>query len=185
MLLIFDVDGTLTESGKQISDKMLELLESLKNRDYELIIVGGGNYEKILWQLKNRYDLFNCIFVTCGAELYRDNTLIYKKNFLNFCNRKILNEMIRICLKDIAELDILYSGGQIDFRSGLVYVSPVGMQATDVERDMFIRLDKEKDIRKNMIGKLKDYDYSHQFDIVLGGSVGFSIYPVGWNKSQI
>jgi phosphomannomutase len=184
MSIIFDIDGTLTESGKQITDDMLELLVKLKSK-YKLILVGGGNYEKIIWQMKNNYQLFDSIFSNCGSELYQDNKLVKRKNITESCDRKLLNELIRICLKEIANLNIIYSGNQIDFRSGLVYISPVGTQATDEERNIFIELDKKENTRLTMIEKLRKLDADNKFEIVLGGSVGFSIYPKGWNKAQI
>lgn len=185
MQLIFDVDGTLTESGKEISDNVLQKLTELKQNHNILIIVGGGNYEKILWQIKNKYDLFDKIFANSGAELYVNNKLIYRKNFLNFCDRESLNNLLRMCLYEIANLDIMYHGGQFDFRSGLVYVSPPGIQASDYERNIFIQLDKQNNIRKKLIAKLKKYDLHDSFEILLGGSVGISIAPTGWNKGQI
>ena len=51
-LILFDVDGTLTESGKIIHNSMLNKLITLNNKGYDLGIVGGGKLEKILNQIK-------------------------------------------------------------------------------------------------------------------------------------
>ena len=49
-LLLFDVDGTITHSGKKIGQQIIQTLSLLKKR-FELGIVGGGKLEKILYQL--------------------------------------------------------------------------------------------------------------------------------------
>ena len=52
-LFLFDVDGTLIESGKIIEDETLNLLQKMHEKGFELGIVGGGKLEKILKQIKN------------------------------------------------------------------------------------------------------------------------------------
>jgi phosphomannomutase len=185
MILIFDVDGTITDSGKQIDAKMLVALQSKKVQGAALILVGGGTYEKILWQICGHYELFDSIFACCGTEMYKSNKLVHKKDMLGHCDKGLLNKIIKVCLLDIAELDIDYSGHQIEFRSGLVYVSPVGLQANDKERAAFIELDKKCGVRRKLIDKIRTIDTSGQFEVVIGGAAGIAIYPRGWNKAQI
>ena len=51
-IILFDVDGTLVESGNKIdNDEYYEILNKLKSK-YEIGIVGGGTLEKIIDQLK-------------------------------------------------------------------------------------------------------------------------------------
>lgn len=183
-ICIFDVDGTLTESTKQITKGVLDLIKKLKEKDIEIVVVAGGSYSKVIWQLCDK-NIFDKIFTECGAIYYEKGCEIYHKNFIDFCDRNILNEIIRQALIEIAKMPILFSGHQIDFRSGLVYISPVGQQAGDLERNIFIKLDKQLNIRKKLIESLKEKDYKNEFDIVLGGNVGISVYPKGWDKGQI
>ena len=42
-LILFDLDGTLVESTKCISDIMLSALKYLKSNNYKLAIVSGGH----------------------------------------------------------------------------------------------------------------------------------------------
>jgi len=49
-LIIFDVDGTITESGELISNSMKNTIKNLPN-DFDLAILGGGKLDKILYQL--------------------------------------------------------------------------------------------------------------------------------------
>jgi phosphomannomutase len=184
IICIFDIDGTLTHSGVQITDEMFNVLNKLKSKNIELVAVGGGKYEIIKWQLRDS-NLFDKIFAECGSIYYENNKLIEEKNIMDHCNRHILNEIIRSALFNISKLNILFSGNQIDVRKGLVYISPVGMQAIEYERNIFIELEKKEHIRKFLIEEFKKIDINDEFEIVLGGSVGIAVYPKGWNKAQI
>jgi len=79
-IILFDVDGTLVESGDEIKDsKYFEILNQLKNK-YEIGIVGGGTLEKILKQINYDKVVFDHYFTECGC-VYDDSKLtnIYKK----------------------------------------------------------------------------------------------------------
>lgn len=183
-ICIFDVDGTLTESTKEITDEMLQLLRELKNKDVQIVVVAGGSYHKVASQLKD-LELFDKIYTECGAVYYENNSLVFQNNFTDHCDRQVLNSIIKQALREISEMDIVYSGMQTDFRKGLVYISPVGQQATDRERSLFMEMDKKYDTRRKLIEALKKIDTKDEFDLVLGGNVGISLYPKGWNKGQV
>ena len=50
-LLLFDVDGTLVDSGQEIDSHMVITLKELKLLGYHIGIAGGGNIDKILNQM--------------------------------------------------------------------------------------------------------------------------------------
>ena len=64
-----------------------------------------------------------------------------------------INKLVKTCLNYISQKDYLISGNFIDLRNGLIYVSMVGMVATDEERENFIVLDSKNNfnywIREN------------------------------------
>ena len=186
-IILFDLDGTLVASGQQITTNMHDILSKLSN-NYTLGIVGGGTYEKISQQLDTSIALFKYIFSECGSVVHMDNKLVEKNNMLDnmsFEDRLYLNKIIKYALYLISKLDIIFHGNQIDFRNGLIYISPPGMQATSFERNIFIELDKKSNIRDNLILLLKLQDYQNRYDIVLGGHVGIAIYKKGSDKSQV
>lgn len=59
--LIYDLDGTLVKSSRQIVNDMVDMLQSLKDKGYKNIIVSGGTYDNIKRQLKNRIDLYDIL----------------------------------------------------------------------------------------------------------------------------
>ena len=193
-LLLFDVDGTICESGKQISEKMAILINKISNLGVEIGIVGGGVYEKILFQLNNKVKP-KYIFSECGSvyhiynKKYENYELINKNNIRNEAEYPKINKLVKVCLKFISEVDYILSGNFIDLRNGLIYVSLVGMVATDEERQKFIELDNINNYRFRLLDILKkkaiDLNIINVVDITLGGSVGISIYPKKWNKIQV
>lgn len=185
-ILLFDVDGTLTPSGDVIKPEMISIIQKISHLDnVTLGIVGGGNYDKIKWQLGNTINDFKYIFSECGAIVYVDGEIIKEKNMLDHCNRVILNQIIKRALMVISDMPIIYHGHQIDFRKGLIYVSPPGMQATSYERNVFLEMDKTLHLRQYLLENLIELNTNDTFEIVFGGSVGIAIYPKGWDKSQV
>lgn len=189
-LILFDVDGTLVDSGDQIQSSMAAIISKLVTRsDLDLVlgIVGGGNYDKIKWQLGDSLRHFKYIFAECGSVIYIDNVLVEEKNMLDYCkeDRMLLNLIIKNALLQICQMDIIYHGNQIDFRSGLIYISPPGIQATSYERTIFMELDKKHHLRTHLINRLAELDSNNIFEFALGGAVGIAMHPRGWNKSQV
>ncbi len=193
-IFLFDVDGTLCESGKTISDKMAYLLNKLVSFGYEIGIVGGGTFEKISFQLNNQV-LPHYIFSECGSVYHKLNIKSKTYDLVNMNNFRLepeyvkVNKLVKICLDFISKVEYLISGNFIDLRNGLIYVSLVGMSGTDEERLNFIKLDKIYEYRTRLIEILKINAYElglgDYLDICLGGSVGIAIYPKKWNKVQV
>jgi phosphomannomutase len=193
-IYLFDVDGTICESGKKITCEMASKINSLTDNNIVVGIVGGGTFEKIIYQLDNLVHP-KYIFSECGSVYHILNsdsniyTLIHKNNIRIEPEYKKINMLIKTCLKFLSEVDYTLSGHFIDLRNGLIYVSLVGMVATDEERSEFIKLDNIHHYRDNLIELLKsqasNLDINDYLDICLGGNVGIAIYPKKWNKTQV
>ncbi len=192
-IFLFDVDGTLAESGKKISDEMSILLNKMtEDTNLQVGIVGGGEYKKIIYQLDDKFKP-TYIFSECGSVyhyLENDNyKLIHQNDLRKEKEYEKINILIKLSLKFIAESDFFVSGNFIDLRNGLIYISLVGMSANDEERNNFIRLDKINSYRNNLLEilckKAIELNIHENIDINLGGSVGIGIYPKKWNKTQV
>jgi phosphomannomutase len=191
-ILLFDVDGTICDSGKQIKEEMAESINRLANQGYEIGIVGGGKFDKILYQLDDKVHPEH-IFSECGSVyhlLYEyEYELVYKNNLREEPEYEKINKLVKISLKFISETDYLVSGNFIDLRNGLIYISLVGMVATDEERANFIEKDKINGYRTTLLNILREeaisLGISETIDITYGGTVGLAIYPKKWNKVQV
>jgi len=197
ILLLFDVDGTIAESGCKINKKIEDVLIKLSKRsDIELGIVGGGKLEKILWQLDNIQQIFRHYFTECGC-IYHVNNLndlgsfkqIYRKDIRKHFLYDKINILIKLSLNFISNVDYQITGNFIDLRSGIIYISLIGMNATELERKYFINLEKKFNYRETLILLLKnkalELNILDNIHIVLGGSVGIAIYPSEYDKQQI
>jgi phosphomannomutase len=191
-LFLFDVDGTICESGKIITNDMATQLNLLMSNGHHVGIVGGGTFEKIMYQLNNKISP-QYIFSECGSVYHILNNnfsyeCINKNNLRSEESYPKINMLVKHCLKFISNISCNVSGNFIDLRNGLIYVSLVGMVATDDERKVFIEEDKICHYRNNLINELKTIASTinlNDVDICLGGSVGVAIYPKKWNKTQV
>lgn len=193
-LLLFDVDGTICDSGKKISLNMSESINKLKSIGCDVGIVGGGLFNKIMYQLDEKI-LPELVFSECGSVFHQFNFKTNLYDLVNLNNLRLepeyyqINQLVKTCLKFISQTDYVVSGNFIDLRNGLIYVSLVGMSATDDERANFIQLDSINNYRNKLIEILKtqatQLGIIDKIDICLGGSVGIAIYPSKWNKVQV
>jgi len=183
--LIYDLDGTLVTSSRQITNDMINTLKSLKDSGYKNVIVSGGTYEKIKWQLCDHIELFDMIFSESGALLHINDKLIYKKSITNNINPVLLNNIFDTFIDLCDNIEMEYVGKRIDIRNGLIYLTPVGMAADDTLRNIFINYETCHSFRNTLINILKELDKSDELDIVKGGKTGVSITPKGIDKTQI
>lgn len=185
-LLLFDVDGTICDSGKKISSQMASQLIKLVEIGCELGIVGGGTFDKIISQLDNQFNP-KYIFSECGSVFNLFNSSINKYELVNKNNLRLepeypqINKLVKTCLNYISKSEYLISGNFIDLRNGLIYVSMVGMVATDEERSNFIRLDSIHNYINELIQILQsqslELGIDECVDICLERSIGIPIYP--------
>lgn len=192
-ILLFDVDGTICESGKQIQISISQLLNKLHER-FDLGIVGGGTFEKIMYQLNNQVSPTH-IFSECGSVYHihhpspSSTTLIYKNDIRNTPHYPLINIIVKEALGYLSKVDYELTGHLIDRRSGLIYISLIGMSATDEERAVFLAKDQSRHYRQELLEMLLEKSQSlgihEQVEITLGGSVGIAIFPKAWNKTQV
>jgi HAD superfamily hydrolase (TIGR01484 family) len=194
-LYLFDVDGTIADSGQIITTDMATVLQKLKSNNCEIGIVGGGKLDKVLEQMDNKI-FFDHYFTECGS-IYNKNIVhnsiqlkeIYKKNIRDHPLYNKINLLIKACLQYLSQVDYTLTGHFIDLRNGLIYVSLIGLTATQEERRYFMNLDKINHYRKNLIKLLQTIATNLQIidevDIVEGGSVGIAIYPIEYDKIQV
>lgn len=194
-LLLFDVDGTLVNSGKEIDSYMIAALKELKSLGYHIGIAGGGNIDKILYQMKNEI-FFHHYFSECGCVYYK-NMLneklalekVYEKNIRKHELYHYINILIKKALEFLSKVDYTITGNFIDLRTGIIYISLIGMSANESEREYFKKYDSTYKIREQLLILLnqtaKELDIYDKISILEGGSVGIAIYPCEWDKIQV
>ena len=193
-LLLFDVDGTIALSGQQISKKMENILLNISIK-YRIGIVGGGKLDKILWQIGERV-VFDHYFTECGCVYHcpsnNNSSKLQHKYTKNLREHQLypkINILLKTALGFLSTVDYIISGNFIDLRNGIIYISLVGMSATQDERETFIALDREQYYRCRLIEilmcKARSLDIDHDIQICEGGHVGIAVYPIEYDKEQV
>jgi phosphomannomutase len=84
----------------------------------------------------------------------------------------------------IADLDILIKRGTfIEFRNGMINVSPIGRNASSQERNDYEAYDKKHNIRHTMIAALRKEFPDIGLTYSVGGQISFDVFPTGWDKT--
>jgi phosphomannomutase len=183
--LLFDIDGTLARSGQRLETEMVERLQQLVTSGYELVAVGGGVYTKIGWQLGEALSSFSFVFSECGCVLHdRHAVLLSMRSLKTHPLYPTIDRLVKKALYFLSTVDYELTGHLVDRRSGLVYISLIGMTADEEERRHFIELDRECNYITRLLHELTS-DCPSGIDIVKGGSVGIAIYPTEWDKEQV
>jgi phosphomannomutase len=186
MLFLFDVDGTLTPARNPMKTDMFDFIQSLKTvPDLKLGIVGGSDFKKISEQIgEHIFELFDYIFAENGMVYYKSNKLIHANSLKTIISQSDLNAFISECLKYIADLDIpIKTGTFVEFRNGMLNVSPIGRNCSQTERDEFESYDKIHNIRQQMIRHLQMKFSQINFDYSIGGQISFDVFPKNFNKT--
>lgn len=184
LIALFDVDGTLTAPRKVSTPEMLKFMQELR-KVVTVGVVGGSDLVKISEQLgstvTNDYDY---CFSENGLVAHKDGKLIGKQSLKSYLGEEKLKEFINFTLHYIADLDIpIKRGTFVEFRSGMLNVSPIGRNCSQEERDEFEKYDKVQKIRETMVSVLREKFAHFNLTFSIGGQISFDVFPQGWDKT--
>ncbi|EGE77144.1 Phosphomannomutase 1 [Blastomyces dermatitidis] len=186
-ICLFDVDKTLTPARGTVSPEMLQLLSQLRHK-CAIGFVGGSNLPKQQEQLGSATvdvtSLFDFCFAENGLTAYRLGKPLDSNSFIKWLGEEKYQNLVDYCLRYIASVKLPRKRGTfVEYRNGMVNISPVGRSASAEERDEFEEYDKVHNIRKNLVeGLRKEFaDYGLTFSI--GGQISFDVFPTGWDKT--
>ncbi|KAJ9125618.1 Phosphomannomutase 1 [Naganishia vaughanmartiniae] len=186
-ICMFDVDGTLTVPRQQASKEMLQLLRDLR-KECVIAFVGGSDLVKIAEQLavdgQNVVDDFDYGFSENGLVAYKLGKEIARQSFINFVGEEEYKKFVKFVLHYIADLDIpIKRGTFIEFRNGMVNISPIGRNASNQERNEYEVYDKKNGIRAKLVEILQK-EFAHLgLTYSIGGQISFDVFPTGWDKT--
>ena len=210
-LILFDMDGTLTEPRKCIDKPMHKMLRYLAVQcKAEIGIVTGSGIDYVqdqLWPLLNDVVLRPSIhLLPCNGTEYwpaperphlRHEMKVkmdMQEEIGTFAFKETLKIICRLQAELIDDFEIPLTGHFVSNRSSTINWCPIGRNADNTERQWFKDLDTQHGIRKKYYKKFAEqikesqhflYDASNKsvIDVVMGGSTSFDIYPVGWDKT--
>ncbi|KAJ3576472.1 hypothetical protein NP233_g407 [Leucocoprinus birnbaumii] len=182
--------------------EMVETLRELRKR-VAIGFVSGSDFPKIKEQLGSNSTI--ALFVVrivsihnwtvvleemdyClpenGLTAYKMGKPLPSETFITFIGEERYKTLVNFILHYIADLDIpIKRGTFVEFRRGMINVSPIGRNATIEERNAFEQLDKQMNYRKKFVEVLREKfpDYGLTFSI--GGKISFDVFPNGWDKT--
>ena len=186
-IFLFEIDGTLKASRKEIKENMINCLTSIKtHKDIEIASVGGSDAKKAKEQLLSAFTLFNYVFTENGLVSYdSEGKIFHSKKISSHLGEDKLKTLINFCLKYIADLDIpIKRGTFVEYRTGLINVSPIGRNCSLEERLEFNEYNKtHKVIEKFKEEVEKKFAKEYNLKFSIGGQISFDVFPVGWDKT--
>jgi phosphomannomutase len=101
--------------------------------------------------------MFDFCFAENGLTAYRLGQPLPSNSFLQTLGEERYQRLAKFCLKYISELEGLPAmrGTFVEFRTGMINVSPVGRNASNKERTEFEAWDKKSGCRTKMVEALK------------------------------
>ncbi|KAB5580021.1 eukaryotic phosphomannomutase [Coniochaeta sp. 2T2.1] len=186
-ICLFDVDGTLTPARGGVSAEMLSLLSQLR-AECAIGTVGGSDLPKQQEQLGTPdvpvTTLFDFNFAENGLTAFKNGLPLASHSFIKWIGEEQYKELVRFLLHYIADLDIpIKRGTFVEFRNGMVNVSPIGRNASDAERAEFERFDKVHGVRRKMVEELRGRFGHLGLTFSIGGMISFDVFPTGWDKT--
>ena len=182
-LVLFDVDGTLTEARRPIGKAMLKALRELC-RYAEIGFLTGSSLEYIkeqLWPaLADPIIRQNCHLLPCnGTEYvipYGDEEIIFnhmskeymidsigKENF-----QKLMNTLCKLQAQVVEENnDLPLTGNFVQNRGSMINWCPIGRNAEQEDRNVFKALDNLYGIRTAYLNNLKKYISTAKMDVTV------------------
>jgi len=98
--------------------------------------------------VKDEVDFF---FAENGLVAYKEGKIIAIESLKTWLGEDKLKQLLNFILHYLADLDIpIKRGTFIEFRNGMLNVSPIGRNCSQEERDEFERFDHEAGVRYSM-----------------------------------
>ncbi|KAK2065950.1 eukaryotic phosphomannomutase [Colletotrichum caudatum] len=186
-ICLFDVDETLTPARLHASPEMLELLARLRQK-CAIGFVGGSDYSKQQEQLGDASTPVTALFDFCfsenGLTAFKLGQPLASNSFIKFVGEDQYKELVNFALHHIADLDIpIKRGTFIEFRNGMINISPVGRNASTAERRAFEEYDKVHHVRRDFVARLRERFGHLGLAFSVGGQISFDVFPAGWDKT--
>lgn len=169
-IAFFDLDGTLTNSDKLITEKTIEALKTLRNKGIK-IVFSSGRWDSYILNLDNNLNIVDYLICNNGAEvLDAKNKVIIKEDSLT---KDIIDDIQNYCL--VNNIDLIFNGffnqfnGSEEIKTN-VYQTIISCHKLN-EVDKIIDYVKDKDFKISYISsdyyrKIENSNYSINFNLI-------------------
>lgn len=163
---------------------MLAFIKEMRKHTH-IGFVGGSDLTKIREQLgQDCVGEFDYAFSQNGLVASRGDVELGVNSIQRHLGDQVLNKFISEVLRLVAALDIpLKRGTFVEFRSGMLNISPIGRNCSQQERLDFYEYDKIHNIRSTVIASLRASFPDLELTYSIGGQISFDVFPTGWDKT--
>ena len=127
---------------------------------------------------------YDYVFAENGLVAYKAGELLEVQSLKKLLGEDNLKKLINFVLRYVADLDIpIKRGTFIEFRNGMLNVSPIGRNCSQEERDEFEKYDEGAGVRKAMVAALQKEFADLDLTYSIGGQISFDVFPKGWDKT--
>jgi len=183
-IVLFDVDGTLSKPRNAATPEMKQLLQLLRKK-VSVGVVGGSDVSKIKEQLgETTVSDYDYVFSENGLVAFKDGKTFHTESIQQKLGDDKLKKLVQFILGYLSKIDIpIMRGTFIEYRTGMLNVSPIGRNCSQKEREDFFEYDKVHQVRAQMVDALQKQfpDYGLKYSI--GGQISFDVFPIGWDKT--
>jgi phosphomannomutase len=175
---IFDVDGTITPSRRNIDTAFKEWFSTfcINNNVY---LVTGSDYSKTVEQLGEDLCALPIAIYNCsGNEVWTKNRIVSVKDWQPPSD---IYDFLDSWLQ--ASKFPARTGNHLEKRTGCLNFSIVGRNATLGERLLYKNWDTANRERETIAFQINNI--FEGITATIGGELGIDIHPTGWDKSQI
>lgn len=170
-----------------VSPEMLQLLSALRHK-VAIGFVGGSDLAKQQEQLGTASipvtTLFDFCFAENGLTAIRMGVPLASHSFIKWIGEDNYKQLVKFILHYVADLDIPVKRGTfVEFRNGMINVSPIGRNATIQERNEYEKFDLEHKIREKFVQAIKEKFPDLGLTYSIGGQISFDVFPAGWDKT--
>ena len=127
---------------------------------------------------------FDYCFSENGLTAYKLGKELASQSFINWIGNEKYNKLVKFILRYLSDIDLpVRRGTFVEFRNGMINVSPIGRNASTQERNDYEKFDKEHHIREQMVEALKKEFPDYGLTYSIGGQISFDVFPTGWDKT--
>lgn len=187
-IIVFDLDGTLTESKQPLSEEMTGLLAQLLEKT-RVGVISGGALPQFLTQIVERLPInanlkHLYILPTSGAALYEWNDAAWKKIYEERLSEADAEEIERALIRAAEETGLIDFGAtaygpRIEYRGGQVSLSALG-QHTPIALKRAWDPDRAK--RRKLQAAIQKH-LSPKFHAAMGGATTIDVTKEGIDKA--
>ena len=179
IIALFDVDLTLTPARSLVTPAMVETINKMRAKGIDFGIVSGSDLVKIKEQMTEKETMAaDYCFAENGLYAMQKGQFIEKQSFKDYMGEDRLKKLVNFCLHYIADLDIpIKRGTFVEYRNGMINVSPIGRNCTTEERNAFEQFDHTAGVRKAFVEALKAEFADCKLKFSIGGQISFDVFP--------